>query len=111
MHPWLSALRHDLLKRALWPARDLRDQGARDAAALRRGLTQLSDAEGAPITAEALFAQMRRDAPAGADCDGFAHALHAAVAALDAPWPAPLDAVLALQDAFDALARSISKEP
>ncbi len=50
MHPWLLALRHDLVKRAVWPARDLRDTGGRDRAALRRGLTQLTDAEGAPVT-------------------------------------------------------------
>ena|SRR6185503_17666365 len=111
MHPWLQALRHDLVKRAVWPARDLRDTGQRDPAALRRGLTQLSDAEGMPVTAEALFAQMRREAPAGAACEPFAEALRKAVAALDAHWPAPLQAVLALEDAFDALARSIEKEP
>ena len=111
MHPWLQALRHDLVKRAVWPARDLRDAGERDAAALRRGLMQLTDAEGVPVTAEALFAQMRRDAPAQAACEPFAAALRNAVAQLDSPWPAPLHAVLALEDAFSALARSIEKEP
>ncbi|HUJ25009.1 MAG TPA: hypothetical protein VLW85_03255 [Myxococcales bacterium] len=110
MHPWLQALRHDLVKRALWPARDLRDAGGRDSAALRRGLTQLTDAEGMPVTAQQLFAQMRREAPPGAACEPFAAALHDAVAQLDAPWPAPLRAVLALEDAFDALARSIPQE-
>ncbi len=107
MHPWLRALRHDLVKRAVWPARDLRDAGLRDVAALRRGLTELTDAEGAPITAVALFAQMRAEAPAGARCDGFAAALEAAVASLQDPWPRPLERVLALEDAFDALVRSV----
>src|SRR5260370_23604805 len=107
MHPCLLAIRHDLVKRAVWPARDLRDTGGRDLAALRRGLTQLTDAEGAPVTAEALFARMRADAPAHAACDAFAEALHRAVAAQEAPWPAPIEAVLALEDAFDALARSL----
>src|SRR5690242_13166445 len=111
MHHWLQALRHDLVKRAVWPARDLRDTGERDPAALRRGLMQLTDAEGMPVDAEALFAQMRQKAPAGAACDAFAGALHEAVISLDSPWPAPLRAVLALEDAFDALARSIEKEP
>jgi hypothetical protein len=110
VHPWLQALRHDLVKRAVWPARDLREARERDPGALRRGLMQLSDAEGAPITAEALFDRMRREAPAGAACDAFADALRKAVAALDAPWPAPLDSVLALEDAFDALARSLKQE-
>lgn len=110
MHPWLQALRHDLVKRAVWPARDLRDSGQRDVAALRRGLTQLFDAEGAPVTALALWERMRTEAPGGAPCDAFGAALHRAVAALDAPWPAPLEAVLALEDAFAALARAVDKE-
>lgn len=107
MHPWLQALRHDLVKRALWPARDLRDAGGRDPVALRRGLMQLTDAEGMPVTAEQLFAQMRPKAPVGAACEPFAAALRHAVEQLEAPWPAPLQAVLALQEAFDALARSV----
>jgi len=108
MHPWLRALRHDLVKRAVWPARDLRDSGEQDVEALRRGLMQLCDAEGAPITAEVLFQHMRQGAPCPAPaCDAFAGALQTAVTALDLPWPAPLTAVLALEDAFSALARSV----
>ena len=108
MHPWIKTLRHDLVKRAVWPARDLRDSGERDVEALRRGLMQLCDAEGAPITAQALFDRMRRDAPCpAAACDAFAGALQGAVAALDSAWPAPLVAVLALEDAFSDLARSL----
>jgi hypothetical protein len=108
MHPWLRALRHDLVKRAVWPARDLRDSGERDAEALRRGLMQLCDAEGRPITAEALFERMRQGAPCPTPaCDAFAAALQTAVSALDLPWPAPLAAVLALEDAFSTLARSL----
>src|SRR5919205_3360449 len=100
MHPWLAALRHDLVKRAVWPARDLRDTGEEDVAALRKGLTQLRDAEGAPITATALFERMRASAPCPAPaCDAFARALQDAVESLDLPWPRPLFAVLALEDA------------
>jgi hypothetical protein len=109
MHPWLQALRHDLVKRAVWPARDLRDAGQRDPGALRRGLMELTDAEGAPITALALWERLRADAPPGAACNGFDAALHAAVAALDRPWPEPLQAVLALEDAFAALARGVEE--
>lgn len=110
MDPWLRALRHDLVKRAVWPARDLRESGEQDVEALRRGLTQLCDAEGAPITALALFERMRRDAPCPAPaCEAFARALQAAVTSLDFPWPAPLHAVLALEDAFSALERSLEK--
>src|SRR5437879_591980 len=108
MHPWLTALRHDLVKRALWPARDLRDSGGRDLAALRRGLLELKDADGMPVTAEALFGRMRSAAPCPATaCDAFAAALHGAVEGLQGPWPRPLQAVLALEDAFQQLARSL----
>lgn len=108
MHPWLRAVRHDLVKRAVWPARDLRDSGEEDVAALRRGLMQLCDAEGAPISATRLFERMRPGAPCPASaCDAFARALQDAVKALDLPWPAPLRAVLALEDAFSALERSL----
>jgi hypothetical protein len=110
MHPWLRDLRHDLVKRAVWPARDLRDSGEKDASALRRGLMELADAEGRPVTALRLFEGMRTNAPCPvAACDAFARALQAAVNALDSPWPAPLHAVLGLEDAFDALARSLEK--
>jgi len=108
MHPWLRAVRHDLVKRAVWPARDLRDSGEIDVEALRRGLTELRDAEGAPIAATALFERMRQQAPCpAAACDEFARALQHAVSALDSPWPSPLFAVLALEDAFSALERSL----
>src|SRR4051812_36112290 len=110
MHPWLRALQHDLVKRAVWPARDLDDSGERDVEALRRGLTQLRDAEGAPITAERLFERMRAEAPCpAAACDAFAASLQVAVSSLDSRWPAPLHAVLALEDAFCALVRSLEK--
>src|SRR3954468_18234579 len=108
MHPWLRALRHDLVKRAVWAARDLRDSGEEDREALRRGLIELFDAEGGPITAQALFERMRSGGPCSpAACDAFAGALQAAVLAMDLPWPAPLSAVLALEDAFSTLARSL----
>ena len=108
MHPWLRALRHDLVKRAVWPARDLRDSGEQDVSALSRGLMQLTDAEGAPISAQALFARMLPGSPCPPQaCDAFASSLQTAVSALDLPWPAPLTAVLALEDAFSALARSL----
>ena len=110
MHPWLEALRHDLVKRAVWPARDLRDAGGRDLQALRRGLMHLFDAGGAPATAAELFARMRAESPCPpAACEAFAAALRHAIASLDRPWPAPLYAVLALEDAFADLARSFTR--
>ncbi|HEX4385880.1 MAG TPA: hypothetical protein VH083_23140 [Myxococcales bacterium] len=107
MHPWLADLRHDLLKRAVWPARDLQAFGQQDIEALRDGLLRLTDDEGNEVSALLLFAQRRRTAPPGAACDAFERAVHKAIAALDEPWPAPLHAVLALEPAFEALARSV----
>ena len=110
MHPWLRSVRHDLVKRAVWAARDLRDSGEEDVGALRRGLFELVDAEGGPVSAADLFACLRATAPSGAACESFADAIQHAVSSLDFPWPAPLQAVLGLEDAFDALARSISED-
>lgn len=111
MHPWLRELHHDLVKRVLWPARDQRDLGGRDVQALRRGLTELADAEGAPATAEELWRSLRAQAPAPAGAlDAFEGALKRAVASLNKPWPAPLDAVLALEPAFDALRKAVPEK-
>jgi hypothetical protein len=53
---------------------------------------------------------MRVGAPCPTDaCEAFAAALQGAVNALDLPWPAPLSAVLALEDAFSDLARSLER--
>ena|SRR5579859_4948139 len=110
MHPWLAAVRHDLLKRAVWPARDCLALKQQDLEALREGLLRLTDGEGEEVTALGLFARLRETAPEGAALDGFEAALRAAVAALEKPWPAPLHAVLALEPAFEALARSVERK-
>jgi|SRR5450432_860127 hypothetical protein len=110
MHPWLATVRHDLLKRAVWPARDLLALGQRDPEALKEGLLQLTDDEGREVTALQLFAQLRLTAPEGSGLDAFESALRKAVTALEQPWPAPLHAVLALEPAFEALARSVERK-
>jgi hypothetical protein len=104
MHPWLAAVRHDLLKRVLWPARD-----GGDLADLKRGMRELIDDEGRPVTAVALFEKLRENAPAHARlaCDEFARALQKAEDALDSRWPGPRDQILALDPAFAALARAV----
>jgi len=67
MHPWLSRLRHDLVKRAVWPARDLRDATREPAAAdllhLQGGLLDLRDQDGRELTAAELWDQLRAEAP------------------------------------------------
>jgi hypothetical protein len=121
MDPWLARLRHDLVKRALWTARDLRDAqqapSPSDVRALQAGLRKLIDAEGRHIDARALFALLLEDAPAaarGPACDAFAAALREADEAVagavqdHARAPAALQAVLLLEPAFEALARSMN---
>jgi len=113
MHAWLRRLRHDLLKPALWVARDLREVGRAptpaDREALRQSLLDLRDERGAPVTAPVLWAALRASAPADlppAALDRFERVLLAAVTAVEGPAaPAALTAVLRLEPAFDELAQ------
>jgi hypothetical protein len=107
---WLGRLRHDLVKRLVWPARDRRDLGGVPA----RGelAPRLIDDEGRPTTATALWAVLADDAPTGLDLRPFAAALARATAAAAAD---EIAGVLALEPAFDqlaaaALARSLKGE-
>ena len=68
--PWLRRLRHDLVKRALWPARDLRAALAEggvatpaDLTALRAGLLELRAPDGAACDALTLLGHLRDLAP------------------------------------------------
>jgi len=134
MHPWLARLRHDLVKRALWPARDLREllerserPGAAELTALRDGLFALQDDEGVACDARLLWARLRESAPAeispaaldsfGAGVDSAMNAVaHAVSLQADAPRAPPsrglgdaLDSVLALERLFHALEESLDK--
>jgi|WetSurMetagenome_2_1015567.scaffolds.fasta_scaffold1003961_1 hypothetical protein len=114
-HPWVSRLRHDLVKRALWPARDLLDAGvpptAAEAAALRAGLHDLIAPDGSPATARELWRRFRADAPAtvpAAALDAFEQALEDAATAVDSRPPAEAaQVVLRLEPAFQDLARHV----
>ena len=99
---WLARVRHDLVKRLVWPARDRRDVGG--APATGELSPRLIDDEGAPISAEALWAALAADAPAGADLAAFADAVARAHAAADA---GDVPGVIALEEAFAHLARSL----
>jgi len=104
---WLRRLRHDLVKRLLWPARDRRDMGGR---VLPGELAvALIDDEGNPTTAEALWASFRQDAPEPAHhaLIAFEPALLAAVAASRRD---DLAGVLPLHDAFERMAADLAKE-
>jgi hypothetical protein len=102
---WLARVRHDLCKRLLWPARDRRDLGG--AVVPGELVVALTDDEGAPVGAPALWEGLRARAPAGSpaaalDAFGAAVAAVAAAAARD-----DIDGVLALETAFEALARNV----
>jgi hypothetical protein len=130
MDPWLTRLRHDLLKRAVWPARDLREMleagrspSAQDRRALRAGLFALQDGEGAPCDARLLWALLLASAPGGLDAaalEAFGAGVdsamnvvgHAVPATGDAPstrvLEAAIESVLALERLFESLAKSES---
>jgi hypothetical protein len=104
---WLSRVRHDLVKRLLWPARDRRDLGGAPAAG--ELVAALRDDEGAPTTAAALWAALRAEAPAGspaAALDQFAAALAAAGGAARA---GDVAGVLNLEEAFTVLAAALEQ--
>jgi hypothetical protein len=92
-------VRHDLIKRLVWPARDRRDAGGNPAPG--ELLPHLIDHEGQPTTAAALWSDLAGEAPRGLDLQGFAAALARAAAAAAA---GEIDGVLALEPAFDELA-------
>jgi hypothetical protein len=99
---WLSRVRHDLVKRLVWPARDRRDTGGRPAPG--ELAPRLIDGEGQAATPQDVWTELASDAPAGADLESFAAALGRAVAAAEADDVA---GVMELEAAFDRLARSL----
>jgi hypothetical protein len=106
---WLGRVRHDLLKRLVWPARDRRDVGGAPAAG--ELVARLLDDEGAPTTPHALWAALVAEGPGGeASADAirrFGGALTRAVSAASAD---DVDGVLALEPAFDELAHSLEED-
>jgi hypothetical protein len=103
---WLARVRHDLCKRLLWPARDRRDLGG----AVRPGelVVALTDDEGQPATAVELWQALRAAAPPSAPgpaLDAFGTAVADAAAAAER---GDLTGVLALDAAFDTLARNVN---
>ena len=103
---WLARVRHDLVKRLVWPARDRRDAGG--APLPGELVAQLVDDEGAPTTAPALWAALKTDGP---DAPAVAHFETALARASAAAAAGEIDGVLALEAAFDELARALKGIP
>jgi hypothetical protein len=115
MRRWLLRVRHDLIKHALWQARDLHEAGQApgpdDLRRLQRALLELPGADGTPGSAlkrwRELTAELGPLPPAAQEAlADFAQAIAAAQAAVQGPAPA-LDAVLGLEPAFQALSQRL----
>jgi hypothetical protein len=100
---WLARVRHDLVKRLVWPARDRRDAGGVPAPG--ELAPALIDDEGRPISAADLWSALAADAPPGADLAAFGAAVARAAAAGHA---GDVDGVIALEAAYSDLARSLN---
>jgi len=102
---WLARVRHDLVKRMVWPARDRRDLGGPVNAG--EFVAKLVDDEGQPVGASELWQALLDDAPAGISNEVF-RAFAAALATAEAGARTDrLEPVLALEAAFDELARQV----
>jgi hypothetical protein len=107
---WLGRLRHDLVKRLLWPARDRHEIGGSPAPG--ELVPSLIDGEGRPVTAAALWQSLRGDAPAGLALeapalDAFGAALVRALAAAEAGDVAGVLAFEADVAALEGLVRTL----
>jgi hypothetical protein len=105
---WLARVRHDLVKRLVWPARDRRDLGG----PVARGelIATVIDEQGSPIAAALLWAELRGDAPASVPLpalDTFGAVISAAVKAAAAD---DIAGVLTLEPAFEELARVMKSQ-
>jgi hypothetical protein len=105
---WLARVRHDLVKRLVWPARDRRDLGGVPAPGELSA--SLLDDEGAPTTPLALWRALVAEAPRGAtSATAITRFEEALTRAVSAGAAGDVDGVLALEPAFDALARSLEE--
>jgi hypothetical protein len=105
MNAWLARLRHDLVKRLLWPARDRRDLGG--PVVPGELVASLIDEEGQPTSAAALWRAFADEAPPSCG-PALARFEAALTVALDAAARDDLAGVLALEPAFEALARDVN---
>jgi hypothetical protein len=100
---WLGRLNHDLVKRTLWPARDRRDLGG----LVQPGelVVRLPDDDGNEVSLGERWRVLRAEAPETLE-PAWLEAFAAAVAAAEAGAARDdLQAVLALEAAFDSLSK------
>ena len=97
-HQWVARVRHDLVKRLLWVARDCRDAARQPAAG--ELIATLYDDEGEPIDAMSLWDRLRKGVPSSTTLDAFGRALGACV---EAARRDDLAGVLELETAFERL--------
>jgi len=105
---WLARVRHDLVKRMLWAARDRRDLGG----PVNTGelVAKLIDDEGHTTSAGELWRALLADAPVGIS-DAIAGPFATALADAEAGALADqLEPVLALEAAFEELARQVNSK-
>jgi hypothetical protein len=104
---WLARVRHDLLKRLLWPARDRRDMGG----PVQPGelvVRLLVNDEGDQVPPQDLWAALKQEAPTTHPAlERLQTALLRALLAAEAN---DLPGVLALETAFDRLALELARE-
>jgi hypothetical protein len=104
---WLRRVRHDLVKRLVWPARDRRDMGGSPVPG--ELVASLVDEEGQPATAATVWAGLEASAtdPRHPGLAAFEAALADCLAAAQRN---DVDGVLALDRAFDRLAQDLARE-
>jgi hypothetical protein len=104
---WLRRLRHDLVKRVLWPARDRKDMGGPVVAGELR--PRLIDDEGRPTSLLDLWRVLRDEAPQPSHpaLDAFETVLQAADVAAGRD---DMDGVLALDPAFARLTADLASD-
>jgi len=107
VNAWLGRVRHDLVKRLVWPARDRRDLGGDPEPGELS--PRLIDEEGRPASPDAVWKTLAADAPPEATADvlqTFASALDQARAAAAA---GDIGGVIALETAFDQMEKALER--
>ena len=104
---WLARVRHDLIKRVVWPARDRRDAGGVPTPG--ELVPALIDDEGRPVAASVLWTALAAEASPAGDPAALAAFSEALARAEAAAAGGDVAGVLALEAAFDTLARALER--